>query len=221
MQKPLRNAAEQHPGNAAVTPSSHDDQISVGLFGDVRDEIRRIGVESADHMETRRDARLDEIVDLRDELALKVFLVRRTSGAPPARPPRRSFAYTTRSLPLASAVSSRAVERARSAASDPSVAQIIVLNMTISFLVALLIRFQSPADARACHRWPARSLLRRSTERRVSLAHPVRRQKAAVLPSAAREKIFLRQASVLPTARGAGASGHVSRGSTETTPGTR
>ena len=84
MQKLLRNAAEQHSGNAAVTPSSHDDQIGVGLFGDVRDEIRGIGVEPADDMETRLDARLDDTADLRVDLALMVYLVRehrRASGA--------------------------------------------------------------------------------------------------------------------------------------------
>src|SRR2546430_108191 len=50
--------------------------------------------------------------------------------APAARPPRRSSACTTRSFPFVVAVSSRAMGRARSAASDPSVAQMIVLNMT-------------------------------------------------------------------------------------------
>ena len=75
MQKLLRNAAKEHSGNAAVTPGSHDDQIGVGLFGDIRDEIRGIGVEPADDMETRLDARLDEMVDLRVELASTDFTV--------------------------------------------------------------------------------------------------------------------------------------------------
>ncbi len=80
MQETLRDASEQHSRNASVTSGSDDDHVGIGLLGEIRDEIRGIGVEAVYDVEGCADARLDE-------------------GAPPERPPRRSSACTTRSLP--------------------------------------------------------------------------------------------------------------------------
>src|SRR5713101_7432811 len=76
VQETLRDASEQHSRNASVTSGSDDDQLGIGLLGEIRDEIRGIGVEAVYDVEGCADARLDEVVDLRDELTLQVFLVR-------------------------------------------------------------------------------------------------------------------------------------------------
>src|ERR671925_98608 len=68
-------------------------------------------------------------------------------GQPPARPRRTSLLWTTTSLWPSPSARPFTYGSAASAASDPSVAQTIVLN-----ILGLLSRFHSPSRAPGCHR---------------------------------------------------------------------
>jgi hypothetical protein len=130
MKQPLRDTATQQARNRRVAARTDHDDVRSGLAGHVCDPVRGVRRKAGDQLERRVKSLVASLVDLTADFGLQLVLIsKHRTGYGLARPTKCYSLWTTRSVRPSPAASAFAYGRALSAASDPSVAHTIVLNM--------------------------------------------------------------------------------------------
>jgi hypothetical protein len=136
LQEPLGDAANKRADKWAVAPSADHDCLCADVAGDVGDHLRSVRRAPADQRERGIQPIRAQLADLPLDLGLDLFLVgeEREAGCSAAD---EDFLSVNGDEPSAFGFGEPPANgSAPSAVSDPSVAQMIVLNMAASFSTA-------------------------------------------------------------------------------------